>query len=509
MKKVIFLFLVLLGVTFNVKGQEFINYEYVNGYYFNGYLNGSKISYNAVYKTHNGDPLYCLEFGVPISKELGYSVRDFRSSSNFTEEQKKYIEIIAFFGYGYKNHNHLNYYFATQELIWNALGTDLYWTKSKNGTDRIDLTEYKNEILNLYEEYINEEQYKREEIIMEVGNTYVFEDSHVYLPKYEYWYDGPSEITQTENAIYITPLIKGNETLLLERSFGKGFLSYLFLQPGFQTVVKAGNIENKSRMINFEINDSYINFTRVNMEENMYKNKYINLKGAEYELYDSDYNYLTTFITDINGKAKVEDLPLGIYRVKEIKPSYGFEPYEYYTDVTIFVGNAPSNATLQARPIKKELTITNHYKVDGILYKEKGLIFDVYRDGYLNKRIYTDEEGMGKTELEYGRYFVRQLTGRDDFELEKEFEVIVDETDTQLDFFFLKERGNKEEIVDTNENESIETIIDDIVNDEDLINTEIPLEFEDNLNINIEKLPQLDITLWDFICENLLFLLLL
>ncbi len=493
MKKVIFLFLLIFVVGVKASEKNYIYYNYVNGFYYNGIVDGKKVSYNAMYMEHNGQTLYCLGFSIPISRENGYTTYKFNDASNYTEEQKKYIEIIAYFGYGYSGDKNINYYFAAQELIWEALGSNMYWTKSLNGTDIIDLSGYKRNILMLYNKYINEPDYINENHTVEIGNYYVFQDLSMVLGQYDVSYFGNNLVESTSEGIYVEPKIKGNDVIYLEKTFYKPFESELFLEPGYQPVLKAGDISNKIRIINLDVKNTSIIFKRINKDVNN-TNTVLKLEGAIYEIYDSNNNLVKTFNTNETGDAVIEDLLLGKYVIKEIKPSYGFEKDENVYEVSLDFGYVPITKEVYVSPIKKELTITNIYKLDGVEYRDSGIVFEIYKNNILYETLNTNEEGKISIYLEYGEYVIKQINSKEGFEKEPEFKVEVNDNN-KLDFIFVKEKTKE---------------IDKIPN-KDVIEDDISLDYKDNFNMDIKELPQLNSNknILDILCEKLSSLFLL
>jgi len=528
MKKVIFLFLLLFAISVQASEKTYINYNYINNFYYNGIVDGKKVSYNAMYMEHNGQTLYCLGFSIPISRVNGYTVYKFSDVNNYTEEQKKYIEAIAYFGYGYKGDTNINYYFAAQELIWEALGSEMYWTKSLNGTDIIDLSGYKRNILTFYNKYINEPDYIVEDNTVEIGNYYVFQDVSMILGQYNVSYSGNNLVESTSEGIYVEPKVKGEDVIYLEKDFYKPFESELFLEPGYQPVLKAGDISNKIRIINLDVRNTSILFKRKNRDVDN-TNPVLRLDGAIYEVYDSNNNLVSTFETDENGDAVVEGLSIGQYTIKEIIPSYGFEKDETIYDISLNFGYLPAKKEVYVNPIKKELSITNIYKIDGIEYKDSGIIFEIYKDNILCDTLNTDDNGMTSIYLEYGEYLVKQINAREDFEVEPEFMVIVNDSNN-LNFIFIKEKINEVEQTDVEEqadeveqanmeeqtNETEQVSEENVISEEEqikeeVIETDIPLDYEDTLDIDMEELPQLGSNkdFVDVLCENLFLLFLL
>ena len=85
--------------------------------------------------------LYCIEPGKSIDENklvTGYDT-DLEFHANLTSLQRDRIQLLAYYGYGYKNHTDIKWYVITQFMIWqtNNLGYDIYFTDKLNG-NRID-----------------------------------------------------------------------------------------------------------------------------------------------------------------------------------------------------------------------------------------------------------------------------------------------------------------------------------------------------------------------------------
>ncbi len=97
----------------------------------------------------DGRIAYCLEAGVHITS---YTYEEQAELDFLSEEDRNYIKLVSYYGFGYPGHNDAKYYLATQELIWEraSLGSESYWvtTQEVHG-ERIDVEREKNEILTL------------------------------------------------------------------------------------------------------------------------------------------------------------------------------------------------------------------------------------------------------------------------------------------------------------------------------------------------------------------------
>lgn len=186
MKKIVFLLLALFAFS-NVSAQESnISYHRLDGIYFNLTVNGSFLS-NHVTSFYLDDRLaYCIEPGVEINTRI-YDNTDW-SMTSFSDELKRYIELVGYYGYEYPGHNNDYYYIAAQELIWRAINPNLEitWTTEKNmGGSIIDVSSQKEEIENLVQKHSLKPSFLIDKIEGYVGEEIILNDDNNVLQNYE------------------------------------------------------------------------------------------------------------------------------------------------------------------------------------------------------------------------------------------------------------------------------------------------------------------------------------
>ena len=81
-----------------------------------------------VYIRANGEIVYCIELDKTITSDT-YSSSDINDNSD--------INLISYFGYGYKDNNTVKDYIATQALIWESRGYNFYFTTASGGKGSI------------------------------------------------------------------------------------------------------------------------------------------------------------------------------------------------------------------------------------------------------------------------------------------------------------------------------------------------------------------------------------
>ncbi len=202
------MFITCLKTTYAQEAK--ISYVKLNNIYYNLNIN-ENIQSNGVTMFKLDDRIaYCIEPGVEINQKY-YDISSDWSQINFTDEQKKYIELVGYYGYEYPNHNTDNYYIASQELIWQAVNSNIKvsWSTQKNNSgNQIDITKEKEEILSLIEKHKLTPSFIDKEIKDEVGKEVILKDDNNVLENYELSESKCHNIIKNSNTL----TIKLNET---------------------------------------------------------------------------------------------------------------------------------------------------------------------------------------------------------------------------------------------------------------------------------------------------------
>ncbi len=185
------------------------------------------------------------------------------------------------------------------------------------------------------------------------------------------------------------------------------------------------NKENKSVVIN-----SYENVIRGNVTLNKFDSegqsrKFATLKGAIYGIYQED-NLISTLETDENGIAYFNDLEFGKYYIKEISPSEGYSLDDNIYEFEITENNKDIVINSFENIIKGNIIINKYYGSDNNYDKENGAIFEIYDiyDNLIGE--YETIDGVINIELDYGKYYVIQTKGKENYSYQDRFEINVD-----------------------------------------------------------------------------------
>lgn len=159
------------------------------------------------------------------------------------------------------------------------------------------------------------------------------------------------------------------------------------------------------------------------------------LSGAEFEIKNEDGTFIQKIVSNDEGIAELQDIPLGKYTIQETKAPHG---YNLSNDKTVFeVTNEKyeHNVTITNKRVKGKLTLT---KIDSITGKKlSGAVFEVKnKQGDVIKELITDDNGLADiSDLEDGEYILTEVKAPDGYNLLQksiEFEITPDKFDIKL-----------------------------------------------------------------------------
>ena len=380
--------------------------------------------------------VYCIEPWAKIHSEEVYEQKTTSEYTNISPETMERVKLLAYYGYGYEGHEDENWYTITQLMIWRAIDPDgdFYFTDVANGT-RISL--FENEMTEL-DRLVNEHSilpsFVNQNYTNSIKRDLVLTDSNNVLDKFNIIKG--SEFVKAKGNNYLT--LKSDSVALGEIELTKkankyNTIPFVYVNDQSQNVLTVGNFDDLITKVNVEFRAGKINLTKKSNEKN-YNDK-ITLENAQYEVFDDKGNSMGIITTDKNGFGTLDNLPYGVYTVKEIKASYGYAIDPTIYKVEINDSTLEINLEVYEKLDKKELEITKEYldALTGETNPESNVYFDIYtEDGdYLVGSVKTNEAGKASLKLSYGRYIVRQRNGKSGYIIADDFLLIIDENTPQ------------------------------------------------------------------------------
>lgn len=467
------LFLFAIFNTIHVKAEETTDTKVVPAEFIPNIFmrkerpNGYKKYQQARFIRQSSDNhfIYCLQPYADIKENAQYKIemKDYISVLNLTMEQWHRISLLAYYGYDYNengyNHSANKWYVITQLLIWRTVEPDdvMYFTDTLNGNKVKD--KFADEIAELETLVANHDltpNFNTKDINVNLGETIKLTDKNEVLKNFEI--DGIKNAIASinENNLTITPTAVGN----VEISFVKKATNYemppiVYFSDHSQNALKPGYYDPVYSQFSIKIIAGSIEIHKLDKDTNS-SNAQGNavLEGAVYEIFDTDYNLITTLVTDKNGYAKTDKI-LSLnkeYILKEKKASNGYLLDTEEHRFTLNDENLDISINVYEKVIERKVKI---FKVlgsnkTGVLTPEPNINFEIYLKNCNSNQstnligidvdthtevnpyclittITTDKNGYASVTLPYGTYIFRQLNTTSNYEKVQDFEIIIDE----------------------------------------------------------------------------------
>ena len=462
MKKIIFIILIvlLLTITNNVYAKVddtlFVNRIYSDVYAVQEYKTGGHRMYKgSIYYMTKGNKTeigYCIELGANLDAITYSSTNDY-SRFNLTKEQSDYIRLVSYYGYEYQNHYDRNYYFAAQEIIWEYLTNDeIYWVSAEDyNASRINLEDYKNEIISLVNKHYIKPQFNNKTI--NYKDTIELIDENNVLEQYEIIDIKNATYRITNNKLYITSTNLDNVEITLARKINKTNPEMYYYASGSQSIISTGIVDNNQ--INYVLNNTGINLKINKLDKE--SEEYIKNSNVGFKLYDinnSKYINDKEYIINEDGYVVIPNINKGQYSIEEI--DLGINDYLYNSDIlefeitddnidydenygyvynVNFYNKKPTGTININKKGEKFVTDNNTYTYEEI--KLENVTFEIitmqdiiynneeYTKGSIINNIKTNEEGLATIDnLPLGKYKIKEKEVDSNYELDNnEYEI--------------------------------------------------------------------------------------
>lgn len=451
MKKLIFITIIFLLNLFSTNVNVFASSEkiYMDGYTVSGVNVFAKdttynsLDYNGwmIRSTANNYTHYCIDpathmpflnESVANNHNKVVSENEMLSSLKISKNLLTRIKLLAYYGYGYKDekydHTSKKWYGITQVLIWRTIRPDVTWTFKTGRHGNIKASLHFNEVSELLTLVYNHSilpSFDGEEINLLVGDKITLEDTNNVLYKFNTKSNENMVINKKDNKLEITALKKTSENLTLTRQeLSNDF--YLLKSRDVQDVITRGNVNMyNTSTIKVNIHDGMVTLKKVDSDTKEFNT---NLIGSVISLYDINDN----LILDIDIKDENERIILanGKYYFKEKSSTKGYElnDKKYYFEIS--KENNKPIVTIENNKIKGKIIINKLYGGSGYDFKsESDAWFDIYdNNNNLIDILKTDKNGKASKVLNYGKYKIKQVKGKENYIFTDEFEINIEES---------------------------------------------------------------------------------
>ena len=386
----------------------------------------------------NGKPIYCIEPGIAMSfDELTYTTDHQYEAEKQARIYSEDLAWISYFGYlsPAVDHSDPSYYDATQQLVWQTIYPELevVWYTDYNNRNDSDTNDVAGKVEEIKE--LIEEAKKMPNITIpssvSVGEIVTVKgDFRDYTVKVSNSKDATivsqtsSELkikfnTNSTVKITVTKNFKGSNNInrvVYSSDEAQDIISLGLKLPtvekSFTVSAKGGNIELQKIRLTPLVSYDYVGDST--------------LEGAVYEVtYEGEVEYPRfELITDKNGMATTKGtehegkLPVGTYKIKEIKASEGYllDPNTYTVKLTEENIETVQKVTSKETLISAQIQIVKVEASDktGQLTPEANKVFGLYplfgdNQEEAIERLVTDKDGFAISgSIPYGKYLLKQ-----------------------------------------------------------------------------------------------------
>lgn len=392
-------------------------------------------------RTSDNKPVYCLQAHVLVTNGAGLVGFDDDASQstllNLSFADKKRIFDIAYYGYGYGNHTSLEWYAATQIMIWQITdrGDNPPYPVADGDRTLTYSNRYDamfNEINYLVDHASRTVSFDKQTINANIGDTITLTDTNGLLESFFDVSANGLDVTKNGNTLTIKSNSSFSGTINLIPKQGVKPIIY---DGANQKVLSAGDPDHVQANVNVVFKGGDVEVQKVDKDTNQaIPQGEATLKGAIYDVYNANTNELVgTIETDQNGWAKSSDIlkSLTRYYLIERQKSNGYllDNTKYYFEIG--EGNIHAKVTVYEKVVENYISILKQYNyVNGnttFLNAEANVTFDIFNNKNVKVgSITTDQNGYASTVLPFGTYLFHQVNSHTGYEKIYDFYITVD-----------------------------------------------------------------------------------
>lgn len=328
--KIITFILGLIGVWFSIcdvhalENDSNLTTQYIDNTYAYHYKNGILRSYGKLpFRYQNGILVYCIEPDRVINHTVYNSTNNW-SITGYSEDVKKQMELISYYGYEYPGHNTVRYYMATQELIWlysddYVKWMDSYSTDGSKG-NQINIDAEKNEIKRLIDNHNKIPSFTNITQSINLKNELTYTDTNNVL----------SDFNVQTNIRYEK---NGNTFKVYGDKFGNYPINFTKTVNNNKSTIVYYHNNDSQMMASFGINDTIttnmtiiVNGTYLIIEKKDFNTKeLIKQKDITFKVKNIDTNtYVNENLKTRKGGTAIILLSPGKYEIEEVSSPEGY-----------------------------------------------------------------------------------------------------------------------------------------------------------------------------------------
>lgn len=408
-----------------------ISYVKYDGYYY--YFRNAKAIRNVL----NNNIAYCIEPFATLIDGTNYTgFIEYDSAFNLSKEQWERLKLLAYYGYGYKNHLEEKWISITQMLIWRTVDPNHSFNWIDNVNDKNIIYPYNSEIEEI-EKLVSSHNLAPnipKEITMSINDSIELFDSSFQLNKFKI-IESDIDAKIVDNKLIINSSEEGNKKIILANyDDNLSYSTEFFYSFGTQSVIERGNVDFLELELDIYVESGSIKIVKLDNDSNsVIPSGDASLIGAKYSIFDMDDNFIGNVIIGDNNVGIIENLSYGKYRIKEVEAGKGYyvDRKEYFVDIDR--DNLNVELDLKNDVIKSKIKIIKYYGsnedyANFSMKVESGITFEFYDSN--NDLVYTgitDEFGILEVILPYGKYTIKQINTTDNYDKVDDMTIIVDE----------------------------------------------------------------------------------
>ncbi len=452
MKKILIL-LTILTTFFCINAKEvyaatnFYEAERINNIYMTRTNGARKIYQQARFLRRKGDdqPAYCIQPFIMFQADGNY---DQTTNPSLTPAQQERIKDIVHFGYLYPNHYEAKWYPITQMMIWQSIEAkdNFYFTDTLNGNKINAYRQEMNEIEQLIQTSKLKPSFNNQIYHTTKGTAFSLVDQNNVLNQY---YVQSGNATISNNTLIFNTDNFTNETVTLIRKDQVHNTPLLFYYGNnTQELLTLGNRDQTSAQVTVTVDEVKLKIKKTTEDDD--RNKEGNLQGAIFTLYNENYQKLIDLTLDENLEATITNQDIifqynTTYYIKETTAGTGYLLDDTYYPITFKENKKEIELTIKNDLIKREITLQKYLTDNDKTLEEEGAVFEIYnKNGEKVETITTDVTGKATITLPFGHYIIKQIKGKENYELVKPFEIMVNDQQSEYFYKLYDEKINQE-----------------------------------------------------------------
>ncbi len=439
----------LVIVTSNVYAQSdsFYEGELVEGAYLKKFRSGQTVGkyeqMRIFRRSSDNQAAYCIELWSQLNpgQQMDSYTDNYAFHAGISNDVWERIQLIAYYGYEYKDHTSTNWYAASQFLIWKTLepSSTIYFTDTLNGNQVEKFEEEMREIERLIMKHKMLPEFANKTHSIDAFIHQYFFDSNKVMDDFTVTTNDPVTYQQGSNhSINITMDYVGTATFQLTRE-DTTRQTLLYVSPSTQNLIVRGNFPKITAEFKVKVETRKID---KDTQESIPQGD-ASFLGTTYEIYTKNHKFKKIIEIKDDQPVVVEGIPYGTYFIKEIKSGEGYQvdPKEY----TVSMHSPEVIITREDTVYQGKIKLQKFYELGSSLKEEVGAEFEIYNSkNQLINKIKTDLLGQTEITLPYGTYRFHQTSGKDGYRFIEDFTVTIKaELDQEYQFIFKNEPMNR------------------------------------------------------------------